>query len=190
MKTNKCSKCGLVNFETENICKRCKSHLITNFQKSSSQSLGELEFQSNISLMAKAVMIIGGGLSLLIFISGFFFKDSFPEKDFMLVIIIIGVIPFLCCVYAAVNFFGAKKVEVYQNGLVYTQKSQKDIIFWEEVKNCVESIEWILLDGIPMGRGRIITLTTKTDNKFILGQEIGGLSKVRDIIRKRITVHS
>lgn len=190
MKSFKCSKCGLLNFETEKICKRCKNHLTTNFQKSYSESLGKLEFQSSISMMAKALMLIGGSLSLLIFILGFFFKNSFPENDFTLVVIIIGVIPFLCCVYAAVNFLGAKKVEVYQNGLIYKQKSQKDTIFWKEIKNCVESVEWIFVEGIPLGRGRIITLTTTRDNKFVLGQEIGGLSKVRDIIGKNITIHS
>lgn len=190
MKPIKCSKCGFVSFDTENICKRCKSPLETNFKKSSSLPLGELEFQSSISLMAKALMLIGGSLSLLVFVLALFFKDSLPKNDFRLTVLIIGVIPFLCCAYAAVNFFGAKKVEIYQNGLVYKQKSQKDTIFWKEIKNCVETVEWILVDGIPIGRGRVITLTTITNNKFILGQEIGGLSKVRDLIRKKITVHS
>jgi hypothetical protein len=190
MKPIKCFKCGLIDFDTENICKKCKSPLSTNFNDSLSLSLGELEFRSSVSLMTKALMLIGGSLSLLVFVLAVFFKDSLPENDFLLTVLVMGIIPFLCCAYAAVNFLGAKKVEIYQNGLVYKQKSQKDIIFWGEVKNCVETVEWILVDNIPIGRGRVITLTTTTDNKFILGQEIGGLSKVRDLIRRKITVLS
>ncbi len=136
--------------------------------------------------MAIFVLIIGGGMILLTVYVSVFLRELVNGDDLKLIIILIGVIPFLGCCSLAYSLSN-KKLKVYQNGFIYQQKKNKSIVFWQDIASYHECIDWYLLNGIPFGRGVIITITTYSDEQFVLGQEIAGLSKIQSFIEKNIS---
>ena len=187
MNRKKCKNCGLVNFATETFCKKCKKSL-EEFDKSKhANSLGKFELKSRISIYAILLLLIGG---ILVSITIFFAvllqgKVGNNESEFLLMVITFGVIPALCCFYTLKFFLGVKKISIHENGFIYSEKSKETIVFWSEIKSISETIEWFIVEGIPIGRGTVMNLKTNSDEEIILMQDIGGLRKIRkNILRK------
>ena len=190
MKSIICPNCNLINFVTETVCKRCKKSLADRFEPTESfkesKELGEFEFESNMSVMAKTVLIIAFILLLVTFFFGLVYgKNNGLDDDLKLMLILGGLIPFLCCI-GVVSLLRKKKLRIYQNGFVFQNKDKNSIVYWDEVKNCTESIEWILLDGIPLGRGRALIVNTIFEEKMVFGQEIGGLGEIIKLIKRKV----
>lgn len=187
MSRKKCENCGIVNFATEAFCKKCKKSLKEFAERKFINSLGKLELKSRISIYAISVLLIGG---LLISITGFFaifYRDGFDKNgdEFSLIFILCGVIPALCCFYTLKFFLGVKKISVHENGFIYSEKSKETIVFWSEIKSISETIEWLIVEGIPLGRGTVMNLKTNSDEEIILMQDIGGLREIRKYILRK-----
>lgn len=184
MNRKKCENCGVVNFATDILCKKCKKSFEEFAKIKHTNSLGKLELTSRISIYTIILLVIGG---ILISITGFFaifYRDGFGKNgnEFSLIFILCGVVPLLCCLYTLKFFLGVKKVYVHENGFIYSEKSKETTIFWDEVKDIKETIEWFIVEGIPIGRGTVMKLKTNENEEIILMQDIGGLRKIRKYI--------
>lgn len=135
--------------------------------------------------MAKATLVIGAVLTVIGFIFGLFLRSSMKDGEAPLILILVGIVPLLCCVGLLAKLTG-KKVDVYQNGFIYKDKKNQLTIFWHEIQYCHESIEWILVDGIPLGRGKEIKVTTYHGEELTLSQEIGGLNAFIKTLRENL----
>jgi len=190
MKNIKCPNCNLVNFANEKICKKCKKSLTIQFNSTDNfenKDLGRFEFESEISVMAIAVLIIGSILLIITFFFALIYgKNNGLDDNLKIMLILCGLIPFLCCI-GVVSLLRKRKLTIYENGFIFEDKNKDLFVFWNEIKKCTESIEWILIDGIPIGRGRALIVDTVFEEKIILGQELGGLGKIIKLIKRKIS---
>lgn len=189
MQRKVCRYCGLVNFSDHESCKRCKRNLNSGIQndnetdlsETSVESLGNLLFQSKTSNMAIIVMVLGIAISIVSLIAISPLKTSMKD-EFYIMFLIVVVMPFLCGV-GAYYLISKQKVDFYQNGFVYQKKTT---IFWREIENCTDSITWFLCGGIPIGRGRALTIKTYHGEEIVLGQELAGLSNKIEFIKRSV----
>jgi hypothetical protein len=195
MKRAKCNSCGFVSFPNDTFCKKCKKRLTFEAQNPTTpdqpQTLGNLEFQSKISLMAIIVLIIGGSFTLFTIYVCFFYQEVFDgyADDLKLFVLMFGIVPFLCCL-GVFKLFYDRKIKIYQNGFVCQRGKKKATVFWREITNFHVAIEWWFIDFIPIGRGKTITLKTCFDEEYVLGQEISGLSKIQNHIIESVSKYA
>ena len=180
----KCESCGFINFSTETICKRCNQILNRVTGKSERKVLGELKIKSRISGYAIALLLISGILILITAFLVVFYRDGFRQdvNELSLVFFLFGIIPLLCSLYALKFFLGVKNVSVYEKGLIYSEKSKETVLFWDDIVSISETVEWLIVQGMPIGRGTVMMLKTNEDEEIILMQDIGGLREIRKFI--------
>jgi len=182
----KCNSCGFVDFSDAKVCKKCGKSLFASARATRvSAELGQLKLESGLSMYVIILLAISGALMLATAVLYAAFRKSQAGGDEMLIaFILFTAVPVLCCGYALTFFWGKKKVKVFENGLELFEKGiGTATVLWDDIAKIHEHVEWLLIQGIPVGRGVQMDITTKSGATIALMQDIGGLAAIRTAVR-------